>query len=63
MGMESESETEQHFHHATLPCPLCEQPVHVVVAHPSHKARWVCLTCKTTGVGPFAEAPRPAVGS
>ena len=35
--------------HGLVACPACGQPVHMVVSHRVHVARWCCLGCGTTG--------------
>jgi hypothetical protein len=35
--------------HGLVACPACGQPVHLVVSHRAHVARWCCLGCATAG--------------
>ncbi len=49
-----------HQHHSVLECPGCGAPVHVVASHTDHRARWVCLACKTVGSAPMGGAEPPA---
>ena len=35
--------------HSFRTCPACQEPVHVVTSRADALARWVCLSCRTTG--------------
>jgi hypothetical protein len=49
--------TENELLHATAPCPVCGESVHVVADPDSHLSRWCCLDCQVVGTAPFvAEA-------
>jgi hypothetical protein len=46
--------------HMQLPCPSCDEPVHVVADPDRRRSRWVCTRCITVGEAPFLIQP-PAV--
>jgi transposase-like protein len=50
---------EDRFLHITLPCPVCEQQVHVVVDPEARRSRWCCIQCRSVGQAPFHVETRP----
>lgn len=47
--------------HLQLPCPSCDEAVHVVADPDKSRSRWACLNCKSVGEAPFVMSPPPPV--